>query len=91
MRGVIKNRTSVDERPKVVDEKDRTGDWEAYTVIVKTLVTMMERKNKYSVIGHVKHKTAKGVLEEQVKQLRSHKGNVLTITREFASHEKLAE
>jgi len=82
-----------------VDEKDRTGDWEADTVIGKNhkgaLVTMVERKNKYSVIGHVKRKTAEGVREEQVRQLKPHKGKVLTITqdngKEFSQHEKLAE
>jgi len=99
LRGKIKNRTSIDERPEVVNEKDRTGDWEADTVIGKNhkgaLVTMVERKNKYALIGHVKRKTAKGVVEEQVKQLKPHKGNVLTITqdngKEFANHEKLAQ
>jgi IS30 family transposase len=98
-RGKIKNRTSIDERPEVVDKKDRTGDWEADTVIGKNhkgaLVTMVERKNAYTLIGHVKRKTAKGVVEEQVKQLKPHKGKVLTITqdngKEFANHEKLAE
>ena len=99
LRGKIKNRTSIEERPEVVDEKERTGDWEADTVIGKNhkgaLVTMVERKNAYSVIGHVKRKTAKGVLEEQVKQLKPHSDKVLTITqdngKEFANHEKLAE
>ena len=56
---------------------------------------MVERKNKYSVIGYVKRKTAKGVVEEQVRQLKPHKGKVLTITqdngKEFSSHEKLAK
>ncbi|MBS3787048.1 IS30 family transposase [Candidatus Bipolaricaulota bacterium] len=99
LRGKIKNKTSIEERLEAVDEKDRTGDWEADTVIGKNhkgaLVTMVERKNKYALIGHVKRKTADGVLEEQVKQLKPHKGNVLTITqdngKEFASHEKLSE
>ena len=99
LRGKIKNRTSIDERPEVVNEKDRTGDWEADTVIGKNhkgaLVTMVERKNKYALIGHVKRKTAQGVLEEQVRQLKPHSDKVLTVTqedgKEFTNHEKLAE
>src|SRR6056297_3395988 len=94
-RGKIKNRTSIEERPEIVDEKERTGDWEADTVVGKPQGCPVERKNAYSLIGHVKRKTAGGVLEEQVKQLRPHSDNVLTITqdngKEFASHEKLAE
>ena len=34
-RGKIKNRTSIEERPEIVDEKERTGDWEADTMIGK--------------------------------------------------------
>ena len=34
-RGQIKNRVSIDERPEVVDLKERLGDWEADTVIGK--------------------------------------------------------
>ncbi len=34
-RGFIKNRVSIDERPKIVDDKSRTGDWEIDLVIGK--------------------------------------------------------
>jgi len=98
-RGKIKNKTSIDERPAVVDERERVGDWEADTIVGKNhkgaLVTDVERKSKYSLIGHVKRKTADGVVEEQVRQLKPHMGKVLTITadngKEFARHEKLSE
>ncbi|MBS3812601.1 IS30 family transposase, partial [Candidatus Bipolaricaulota bacterium] len=74
LRGKIKNRTSIDERPEVVDERKRVGDWEADTVVGKNhkgaLVTDVERKSKYSLIGHVKRKTADGVVEEQIRQLK---------------------
>jgi IS30 family transposase len=98
-RGKIKNRKSIEKRPKVVDKKERIGDWESDTVIGKNhkgaLVAMVERSAKYSLIGHVKRKTASGVVEEQIKQLKPHQGKVLTITqdngKEFAKHEKLSE
>jgi transposase, IS30 family len=34
-RGIIKNRVSIDERPEIVDQKSRMGDWEGDTVIGK--------------------------------------------------------
>ncbi len=34
-RGQIKNRVSIDDRPQVVDDKSRIGDWEIDTVIGK--------------------------------------------------------
>jgi len=34
-RGQICNRISIDERPEIIDDKIRLGDWEADTVIGK--------------------------------------------------------
>ncbi len=34
-RGVLKNRVSIDERPAIVEQKTRVGDWEGDTVIGK--------------------------------------------------------
>lgn len=49
-RGQIPNRISIDERPSVVANKERTGDWEVDTIIGKNhkgaLVTVVERKFK---------------------------------------------
>lgn len=46
-RGRIPNRVDIDQRPTVVDEKSRLGDWEADTVIGKghkgVFVTLTER------------------------------------------------
>lgn len=56
-RGQIRNRTSIDERPEVVDKKERIGDWEADTVIGKghkgVLVTLSERHSKLNLIARV--------------------------------------
>ena len=53
-RGKIKNRVSIDERPAVVDRRNRIGDWEGDTIIGKdrqsALITLVERKSLYSVI-----------------------------------------
>ena len=34
-RGNLKNRVSIDQRPHVVEERSRVGDWEADTIIGK--------------------------------------------------------
>lgn len=34
-RGVIPNKTMIDERPKEVEDKSRIGDWEGDTIIGK--------------------------------------------------------
>jgi IS30 family transposase len=56
-RGIIPNRISIDERPSIVDTKGRFGDWEGDTVIGKhhrgALITLVERKSLYTVIGAV--------------------------------------
>jgi IS30 family transposase len=60
-RGRIKNAVSIDERPKVVDEKSRIGDWEIDTVIGKNhkqaFVTIVERKSKFTVMKKVENRT----------------------------------
>ncbi len=47
-RGFIRNRVSIDQRPQVVEDKNRIGDWEIDLVIGKdssyALVTIVERK-----------------------------------------------
>jgi IS30 family transposase len=49
----------------------------------------------YTLIGHVKRKTAEGVKEEQIRCLALYKSDVITMTtdngREFADHEDVAE
>lgn len=98
-RGKHTNRTSIEERPKLVEKKDRKGDWEADLVMGANhqgaLVTMVERSTMYTLIGHVKRKTAEGVKEEQIRCLSPYKEDVLTMTtdngREFARHEDVAE
>jgi IS30 family transposase len=52
-RGTLKNRTCIDKRPSIVDERSRIGDWEGDTVIGKAtrgaLVTLVERKSRYTL------------------------------------------
>jgi IS30 family transposase len=62
---MIKNRVSIDERPGIVDQKTRMGDWEGDTVIGKKhkggTVTLAERKSRYVLAGHIRSKYDDGV------------------------------
>lgn len=97
-RGQIKNRVSIDDRPKVVDDKSRIGDWEIDTVIGKghsgALVTIVERVTKFTVSAQVNSKSAADVTQATIALLRPLKDIVHTITadngKEFAYHEKIS-
>jgi len=62
---LIPNRKPISERPKIVADKKRIGDWECDTVIGKdrksALVTVVERKSLFTVMAIVKRKTANQV------------------------------
>lgn len=98
-RGKIKNRVSIDERPKVVERRNRIGDWEGDTVIGKgrkgALLTLVERKTLYTVIRHLTGKQADLLAKEAVKSLEGIKEKVKTITLdnglEFSAHELISE
>jgi IS30 family transposase len=97
-RGQIPNRVGIDQRPGVVDKKARLGDWEADTLIGKhhrgAVVSLVERKSQFTVLGQVVHKTADAVGKQITQRLKRHRRQVHTITtdngREFAGHETIA-
>lgn len=98
-RGQIKDRISIKERPTIVDNKERIGDWEADTVIGKNhkgaLVTLVERKTKFTTIMYVPNKSAELVANAIIEMLTPYKNRVYTITndngKEFAQHKRIAE
>ena len=98
-RGQIKNRVSIDERPSVVELKERLGDWEADTVIGQghqgVLVTLTERVTKLELIAAVPSKHAEGVTQAIINLLTPYRSTLKTITfdngKEFAFHERISE
>jgi IS30 family transposase len=98
-RGQIKNRTMIDERPKIVEEKSRIGDWEVDTIIGKEhkgiIVTAVERKSKYLIACPVPNKSEQVVADALINSLKPYKNQVFTLTsdngKEFAGHEKIAQ
>ena len=98
-RGQIRGRVSIDERPGVVGERSRIGDWEADTVIGRpggpVLLTLAERRTRYSVIAKAPDKSAQAVTDALLTALQPQAGLVHTLTydngKEFAYHQTVAE
>ena len=98
-RGRIPNQVSIEERPEIVGERGRVGDWEGDTVIGKNhkgaLVTLVERKSLYTIIDAVARRTAAAVHRAIVSGLASHKGKLHTLTydngKEMTEHEQITE
>ncbi len=96
---LIPNRTSIEERPQVVDDKQRIGDWECDTVVGKdrksALVTLVERKSLFTLMAVVKRKTAEQVSRTMIRLLKPYESKVKTLTfdngSEFTLHEKVAK
>jgi transposase, IS30 family len=98
-KGPIRNRRFIDERPAIVDEKQRIGDWEIDTIIGKghkqAIVSIVERVSKKTILKKVNVKTAELVSQATIQGLKSLSAQVFTITSdngsEFAYHEKIAQ
>ena len=98
-RGCIPNRVDIKERPKIVEEKSRTGDWEIDTIIGKghcgAIVSMVDRASKMTKLVKVDRKTADNTEKALLSKLTPIKEFVITLTadngKEFANHEKIAQ
>ena len=98
-RGQLKNRVSIDDRPSIVEERARVGDWEMDTMIGRqggsVLVTAVERKTRYTVISLCPNKTAEEVKDAIINSLSSLTSQVHTLTydngKEFALHEVISK
>ena len=95
-RGQIPNRTLIDERPQVVEDRSRLGDWEADTIIGKgkkgAIVTLVDRKSRYLRMGLVSQRTKKAVKEMIISLLADFPVHTITCDngKEFTSHEEIA-
>ena len=96
----IKNRISIDRRPKVVDSKERFGDWEIDTIVGQNnkgaIVTMVERKTAFMMMEKLEHgKNAKELTKVVTRMLTGYMNHVHTITgdngTEFADHQAMAK
>lgn len=98
-RGKIKNRRPLEERPAEAESREVVGHWEGDTVKDKdnnrSIVTLVERVSRFTVLTEVESLHADAVAEAIVEAMKPHQGQVKSITfdngKEFAAHEKIAE
>jgi len=96
-RGHLPARRSIAERPKIVAEKRRLGDWEADTIIGRNhqqaIVSLVERKSKLTRLARVTHNTAELVAQAMTVQLAPLQVKTITSDngREFAKHQSIAQ
>ena len=92
-RGKIPNRVSIEERPEIVETRSRLGDWEVDLIVGKArqgvVITLTERKSRFTLLRKVLTKQADRVAEEII-HLLGWVDHVKTITadngKEFAKH-----
>ena len=94
----IKNRVMIDERPNIVDDKNRIGDWEIDTIIGKNhkqaVLSIVERLSKFTLLKKLDAKNSEAVKIAIASALASYKEHVHTITSdngsEFAQHQEIS-
>lgn len=97
-RGHIPGRVDIAERPAVVEEKGRIGDWELDTILGArhrgALVSSVERGSKYTILESIEARTAARVSEVLTRRLGVFCEQVHTLTadngKEFAGHQAVA-
>lgn len=98
-RGKIPNQVSIDERPEIVENRERIGDWEADTIIGAgkqgAIVTLVERKSRFTLLKQVHRRTATAVGDAIIDLLKPYLTVSHTITfdngKEFANHQTIAQ
>ena len=98
-RGIIKDKVSIDERPKIVDKKERFGDLEIDTIIGRNkkgaILTINDRWSGKVWIKKLEGKFAKPLSEKAVEVLYPIKELIHTITgdngKEFADHKAISK
>ena len=96
-RGKIPQRKGIEERPALVDGRERIGDWEADTIIGKgmkgAIVTLVDRKSRFLRMGLVEQRTKEAVKESMIELLKGYPVHTITCDNgmEFAAHEEIAQ
>lgn len=95
----IKDRVSIDERPEIVNQKKRFGDWEMDTIIGANqegaILTFTERTTNFFMMTKLENgKNAIGLKDQLITISLPYKKYILTITTdngpEFAEHKAIA-
>ena len=97
-RGCIPGRIDISERPKIVEEKSRIGDWEGDTIIGAkhqgTIVSYVDRHSKFTLLKKIGRKEAALVVAATLEKMKDLPHKVETITfdngKEFARHQEIS-
>jgi IS30 family transposase len=97
-RGLIPNRIDIDQRPSIVDDRSRLGDWEADTIVGAAhkgaILSLVERVSKYTLLHKLDNATSKKTGAAIIAKMHPHQKIVHTITsdngKEFAGHQHVA-
>lgn len=92
-RGKIPHTTSIEQRPKIVEQRIRLGDWEVDLILGKghqgVVVTLTERKSRFTLLRKVLSKQAE-LVAQAIIDLLNWVEHLKTITadngKEFANH-----
>jgi IS30 family transposase len=99
-RGRIVNRKGIEERPGIVDRRERIGDWEGDTIEGAKgsgyIVTCVERKSRITLLAKLPEKRAESLNQGTKRVFKKHSDILrLTLTvdngKEFAGHEYLGK
>lgn len=94
-RGQLSKCRSIHERPASVQKRQRIGHWEGDTIVsgkggASVVVTLTERRSRYTVARHVSTRQAQPVCEAIIEALRPHRQRCQSLTldngKEFAQH-----
>jgi len=98
-RGQIPHRTMIGQRPEIVNNKQRYGDWEVDTIIGKNhktaILTVTERKSQFELMVKTDGTKAESIKKEMVNLFAPFKKLVKTITsdngKEFTKHQEISK
>ncbi len=83
-RGMLAGKRHISERPEIINERGRIGDWEIDTVMGSgdkhCIVTLVERKTGYTLIGKLENRTKEELNRVTRKLIQKHKDKMITIT-----------
>jgi len=98
-RGLIPNRVGIENRPAIVDLKERVGDFELDTIVGQNhqgaIVSMVDRRTKLTKLRLIKNNTAEAAQKAICQALLPIKNVLHTLTsdngKEFAKHVEVAQ
>lgn len=96
-RGKIPNRRDIDERPTIIETRERLGDFEGDTVIGKAhqgaLLTLVERRSKFLIASPLQTKSAANTAQACAEALKHARAHSITFDNglEFAKHAHISQ